>query len=216
MTDNNMAKVGYIFKANYYESFDEDKEWMQKYGCVHVVEEEVEHETLRPMWKQMMSNLDRGDEIVVAKFSNAVRGSRELASLIEYCRIKHVRIISIHDRIDSQGKLFPDTTVAQVLEMFGSLPAEAVALRRASAHVMHLQQNIRPKTSGKKTVTRAEREKIIVDMYNSGYSLEEIWKASGFKSKSSVFRVLKSYHVKLNRRRPSELVRQEREKGNKS
>ena len=37
-----------------------------------------------------------GDEVVVAKFSNALRGSRELSAFIELCRIKVVRIISIH------------------------------------------------------------------------------------------------------------------------
>ena len=103
-----MAKVGYIFKADRYDGFEADKEWMQKYGCVQVIEELVENEALRPRWKQLVANLERGDEIVVAKFSNALRGSRELSAFIELCRIKVVRIISIHDRIDSRGKLFPD------------------------------------------------------------------------------------------------------------
>ena len=70
-----MAKVGYIFEANSYDAFDADKEWMRQYGCVQVVEESVGHETLRPRWKQLMSNLERGDELVVSKFSNAVRGT---------------------------------------------------------------------------------------------------------------------------------------------
>ena len=114
-----MAKVGYIFKADRYDGFEADKEWMQKYGCVQVIEELVENEALRPRWKQLVANLERGDEIVVAKFSNALRGSRELSAFIELCRIKVVRIISIHDRIDSRGKLFPETTAADVLDMFG-------------------------------------------------------------------------------------------------
>ena len=105
-----MAKVGYIFKADRYDGFEADKEWMQKYGCVQVIEELVENEALRPRWKQLVANLERGDEIVVAKFSNALRGSRELSAFIELCRIKVVRIISIHDRIDSRGKLFPETS----------------------------------------------------------------------------------------------------------
>ena len=33
-----MAKVGYIFKADRYDGFEADKEWMQKYGCVQVIE----------------------------------------------------------------------------------------------------------------------------------------------------------------------------------
>ena len=97
-----MAKVGYIFKANHYDSYEADKEWMLKFGCVQVIEEETDHELMRPQWKQLMNALDRGDELVVSKFSNAVRGVRELAVCIEMCRIKVVRLISIHDRIDSR------------------------------------------------------------------------------------------------------------------
>ena len=108
-----MAKVGYIFKENN-DSFDAEREWMQRYGCVQIVEETVEHETLRPMWKQLMANLQRGDEIVISKFSNAARGLRELAAFIELCRIKIVRVISIHDRVDTRGELFPGTTAADV------------------------------------------------------------------------------------------------------
>ena len=104
-----MAKVGYIFKAAGYDGFDADKEWMEQYGCVQVVEEENGNEKLRPQWKQLMASLERGDELVVSKFSNALRGSRELAAFIEFCRVKVVRIISIHDKIDSRGDLFPET-----------------------------------------------------------------------------------------------------------
>ena len=69
-----MAKVGYIFKENN-DSFDAEREWMQRYGCVQIVEETVEHETLRPMWKQLMANLQRGDEIVISKFSKRVNSN---------------------------------------------------------------------------------------------------------------------------------------------
>lgn len=43
-----MAKVGYIFKAAGYDGFDTDKEWMEQYGCVQVIEEENGHEKLQP------------------------------------------------------------------------------------------------------------------------------------------------------------------------
>ena len=182
-----MAKVGYIFEANSYDAFDADKEWMRQYGCVQVVEESVGHETLRPRWKQLMSNLERGDELVVSKFSNAVRGLRELAALIELCRIKVVRIISIHDKIDTDNKLFPDTT-----------PAEVAVLRKSSNKIIRLQQSISIPIS-KKSMSKTERDKKIVDMYNNGYSIRDIWKESGVQSKSTVYSILNKYKVQLNR-----------------
>ena len=193
-----MAKVGYIFHADQYDGFDADKRWMEEYGCVQVVEELSEHEKHRPAWKQLMANLGRGDELVVAKFSNAVRGVRELAVLLELCRVKVVRLVSIYDRIDSRGTLFPDTKTGDVLEMFGSLPEEAAALRMATAHVLRLKMSQKQeKTKGRKM--KADREERIVHMYEEGLSIDAILEASGFSSRSSVFRILNKYGVKLNR-----------------
>lgn len=81
--------------------------------------------------------------------------------------------------------------------MFGSLPEETAALRRANAHVEHLKTNV--KINKKIANERLEREKNIVNMYNSGHSINDIWKVSGFNSRSSVFRILNKYGVDLNR-----------------
>ncbi|MCS2613254.1 recombinase family protein [Bacteroides fragilis] len=192
-----MAKVGYIFRANN-AGFDAEREWMQQYGCVQIIEETVEHETLRPLWKQLMSNLRRGDELVVSKFSNAVRGLRELAAFIEICRIKIVRVISIHDRVDTRGELFPDTTVADVLWIIGAFPEEIAALRNFSTHIEKLRQNIKAPVTPQ-VLAKADREKLIVDMYINGHSFNDILAASGFSSKSSIWRILNKHNVKLDR-----------------
>jgi len=194
-----MAKVGYIFMANQYDMLEADKEWMLQYGCVQVFEESTNHEILRPLWKQLMASIERGDEIVVSKFSNAVRGTRELATFLELCRIKDARIISIHDGIDTKDELFPDTKVSDVIKMFGSLPEEIAALRKSSSHIMHLQQYIKQPSKTGGSISKTERERMIVDMYNNGHSIDDIFEMSGFSSRSSVFRILNKYGVKLNR-----------------
>lgn len=194
-----MAKVGYIFMANQYDMLEADKEWMLQYGCVQVFEESTVHEILRPLWKQLMASIERGDEIVVSKFSNAVRGTRELATFLELCRIKDARIISIHDGIDTKDELFPDTKVSDVIKMFGSLPEEIAALRKSSSHIMHLQQYIKQPSKTGGSISKTERERMIVDMYNNGHSIDDIFEMSGFSSRSSVFRILNKYGVKLNR-----------------
>lgn len=198
-----MAKVGYIFLSDYIDNIDSDRKWMTDYGCCRIVEELAEHEKQRPLWKQLMECLLRGDELVLSKFSNAVRGSRELSSFLELCRVKMVRVISIQDRIDSKGELFPETTIVDVLNMYGSLPEETTALRKASSHVDQLKTIVKPsvRVGGKKTKVsdKSNREKNIVNMYNNGYSMDDIFKVSGFSSRSSVFRILNKYGVNLNR-----------------
>lgn len=194
-----MAKVGYIFMAEHCDMLEADKEWMLQYGCIQVFEESTDHEILRPLWKQLMASIGRGDEIVVSKFSNAVRGTRELATFFELCRIKDARIISIHDGIDTKNELFPDTKVSDAIKMFGSLPEEIAALRKSSSHIMHLQQYIKQPSKSGSSISKTERERMIVDMYNNGHSIDDIFEMSGFSSRSSVFRILNKYDVKLNR-----------------
>ena len=178
-----MAKVGYIFLAEAYESVESDKAWMEKFGCVKIVEENAEDEKLRPEWKALLMSLERGDELVLSKFSNALRGTRELSYFLELCRIKVIRIISIHDKVDSKDEVF-------------SLPAEVATLRKASTHIMRLRT---AKTKTKSTKSRQEREATIVNMYNGGHAIDDIWAVSGFKSRSSIFRILRKYGITLNR-----------------
>ena len=74
-----------------------------------------------------------------------------------------------------------------------------MALRKASAHVQNLQRNFAERPKTKAAETKQERESVIVSMYNSGHTIDDIWTASGFRSRSSVFRILNKYGVKLNR-----------------
>ena len=195
-----MAKVGYIMKSDLYEHLDSDKQWMNEFGCVNVFEEEFDDEHTRPLWKQLMISLNRGDTLVISKFSNALRGSRELAIFLEFCRVKVIRLISIHDHIDSQNELFPETKPSDVLLMVGSLPHEALALRKSASHNTRLQKQIKqPEKTTTPQARRLEREQTVVNMYASGHSISDIWTASGYKSRSSVFRILNKYNVLLDR-----------------
>lgn len=211
-----MAKIGYIMVTAHYDKTEADRQWMQDYGCLRIIEEKDEDEKARPLWKQLMVALERGDELVISKFSNALRGSQELAIFLEFCRVKVIRIISIHDRIDSRNELFPETKPSDVLEMIGSLPDEALALRKASEHVTKLQERmivtLPPVSTSKKK--RLEREKTVINLYAAGHPIDEIWRASGFHSRSSVFRILNKHGIKLNRGKHSGPIKKwsEREK----
>lgn len=203
-----MAKIGYIFRTSDYAEYEDDKIWMRQYGCVKIVEDSNRHEEMRPQWKQLLTTLGRGDEIVVAKFSNAVRGSVELAQFIEYCRIKVVRIVSIRDKVDSRNELFPDTSVSDVLYMFGSLPEEITALRKASSHIVEFQKNIKlmddeEEGKNKKKMPKSERDKTVISLYRNGYLPKDICEACGFKSRGTVYNILTKYGILPDRGRNS-------------
>ena len=110
-----------------------------------------------------------------------------------------MRLVSLHDGIDSDNELFPETKVSDVLNMVARLPEEANAVRKMVSHQGKLTKGI--KVLSQAAYGRLERKKLVANMYKSGYTIEDIWKASGFRSRSSIFRVLKDAGVELKRSR---------------
>ena len=192
-----MAKVGYVMNYAGYRA-NTDKEWMKRFGCNEIMEEQQDDE-LRTEWNKLLDRLNKGDELVVPKLSHVLRETRQLSYLLEYCRLKEIRLISIHDRIDSGNELFPETQMSDILNVVALLPKEAFDIRKSSDAVRKVKSRMR--TLSPVDYNRIERKEFVVNMYKSGHLINEIWKASGFRSRSSVFRVLKEAGITLNRGR---------------
>ncbi|WP_373200130.1 recombinase family protein [Phocaeicola vulgatus] len=192
-----MAKVGYVMNYAGYRA-NTDKEWMKRFGCNEIMEEQQDYE-LRTEWNKLLDRLNKGDELVVPKLSHVLRETRQLSYLLEYCRLKEIRLISIHDRIDSGNELFPETQMSDILNVVALLPKEAFDIRKSSDAVRKVKSCMR--TLSPVDYNRIERKEFVVNMYKSGHLINEIWKASGFRSRSSVFRVLKEAGITLNRGR---------------
>lgn len=192
-----MAKVGYVMNYAGYRA-NTDKEWMKRFGCNKIMEEQQDYE-LRTEWNKLLDRLNKGDELVVPKLSHVLRETRQLSYLLEYCRLKEIRLISIHDRIDSGNELFPETQMSDILNVVALLPKEAFDIRKSSDAVRKVKSRMR--TLSLVDYNRIERKEFVVNMYKSGHLINEIWKASGFRSRSSVFRVLKEAGITLNRGR---------------
>ena len=208
-----MATTGYMFLSRNLQSHDEDLAWMKDFGCESIIEESGSQEKLRPEWRSMLAGLRKGDTVVVSRLGNALRGIRELGAFLDLCNEVGVRVVSIHDGIDSGNILFPDTTQADILRTIGGLSAEATSIRRSENRMLMKRKG---KVNLVKDALRVDREKAIVNMYNSGVSMDDIWRMSGFKSRTSVFRVLNRNGVKLNRGRHQGPIkkRSERKKTN--
>lgn len=192
-----MAKVGYVMNYAGYRA-NTDKEWMKRFGCNEIMEEQQDYE-LRTEWNKLLDRLNKGDELVVPKLSHVLRETRQLSYLLEYCRLKEIRLISIHDRIDSGNELFPETQMSDILNVVALLPKEAFDIRKSSDAVRKVKSRMR--TLSPVDYNRIERKEFVVNMYKSGHLINEIWKASGFRSRSFVFRVLKEAGITLNRGR---------------
>ena len=81
------------------------------------------------------------------------------------------------------------------------LPEEFLALRKSAEHVANLQEKMivsLPPVSSTK-MQKLDREKTVINLYVAGHPIDEVWRASGFRSRSSVFRILNKHGIKLNR-----------------
>lgn len=192
-----MAKIGYLVSLFHNDKTEKNREWMKQFGCMDIIEEQSGQEWLRPEWNKLLTNLNCGDVLVIPKLSHVIRETRQLSFFLELCRIKTIRLIAIQDKIDSGNELFPETQVSDVLHTFALLPKEINAVRKTFGHIRKLKGRI--KVLSQAAYNRVERRKLIVNMYKSGHTIDDIWKACGFKSRSSVFRVLNEAGVNLNR-----------------
>ena len=190
-----MAKYGYLFLTKNLSTKDEDLAWMKGFGCDNIIEEDGAQEKYRPQWRRMLTRLGKEDVVVVSKLSNALRGIRELGVFLDLCREYKVRLVSIQDRIDTGGELFPDTGANDVIETISRLSSEATSVRRAEQGLKS-SRKVRPNA---KRGLRQYRDKTIISMYNAGHSIDDIWEASGYACRASIFRVLNRNGVTLNR-----------------
>lgn len=192
-----MARVGYIMSFKHLEEdLKADIQWMKDHGCCTIYIEDEHNEKHRIEWKDMLEQLACGDEIVISKFSHAVRGSREFSVFCDYLRREQVSVISIHDEIDTTGKFFAEKSMIDFMNMLATLPTEVMALRQAHEHEARLKARRHPRTISQ---TKSERNNKIVRMYKQGESIDKIWKMSGFRSRQSIFNVLEAAGVCLNR-----------------
>ena len=89
------------------------------------------------------------------------------------------------------------------------LPEEFLALRKSAEHVVNFQEkmivSLPPVSSAK--MQKLDREKTVINQYVAGHPIDEVWRVSGFRSRSSVFRILNKHGVKLNRGNHSEPIK---------
>ena len=80
------------------------------------------------------------------------------------------------------------------------LPEEVLALRKSAEHVVNLQEKMivsLPLVSSAK-MQKLNREKTFINRYVAGHPIDEVWRASGFRSRSSVFRILNKHGIRQN------------------
>lgn len=189
-------RIGYIMFSSLPECKNEDDiNKLEAAGCDKIFIEQAEDEGKRPKWKRLLKEVGRNDEIVILRLSNALRGLVQLASFFEMCRIKKIRVISLKDKFDTYDEMFPSST-SQLVDAIGSFPGDILASKISTSRINAARK--KKKTSFQ--ITREEREKRCVELYNNGIGLKDIKEETGFSSNSSIYRVLKNNGINVNRK----------------
>lgn len=183
-----MKQIGYINLSQYIEQRDNLLDIINKHECAFVYVEEA-HDTSRSRWKDFVDDLEEGDVAVLCSFDNAFRNIHDMVFFLKYCSKKGVRIVSLQDALDTHDILFPMTKTGNILE----LVCKMFSKRDRNSHDDIEAQLYSNKYSDK----MLKRYKMVINMYNAGYSVKEIMERTGYRGKSNIYRILHLYDVKL-------------------
>lgn len=199
-----MKRYGYIFAAMPDGELAKTTTRMEGYGLSHLYNDRPCDEVSRPQWHNLLNRLETGDEIILARISNAVRGMSELSAFLELCRMLSVRIVSIGDAYDSHGEIFPEQSPDALEPVLAQLPKDVAQIRNM------ISARTAPARPLRNSVETKQLHQTVINMYVSGTPLESIMRSAGFSTKKSIFDILKKYNVP----RRSTLRRKEPEREN--
>lgn len=183
-----MKNIGFVNAAQNIEQTEQMLNLMKKYGCVSVHIEEV-RSCNRSRWKDFVDGLDDFDVAVLYSFDNAFRNIHDMIFFLKFCSKKNIRIISVEDKVDSNSLLFSDTKTKDVFDVV----CKMFSKRDRNSHD-DIEADL---YSNKHSDRRLKRYRMVINMYNAGYSVKEIMERTGYRGKSNVYRILHLYDVSL-------------------
>lgn len=112
------------------------------------------------------------------------------------CVNHNIRLVSLHDRIDTKREVFPSTAG----DLFGLLNVFGVEAYRVARQKKN--RNFKPGESLRKMMSkqkRMKRDRDVINLYISGESIDAIIKSSGNLCRSTIYRILDRYGIATDR-----------------
>ena len=185
---SNMKHIGYINNAQDNEPTELLKSLMRQYHCcaIYVEQDDIK----RSAWKSFVDNLDEGDVAVLLSFDNAFFSFSEMIFFLKLCTKRKVRIISISDAVDSFDELFPEeSSTRSTLSAIVSMSAS-----KTNKNYNDIDAEL---VSDKRCDRKLKRYRMVINMYNAGYSIKDIMNKTGYKGKSTIYKILHLYDVEM-------------------
>ena len=140
-------------------------------------------------WKRFVSELNEGDVAVLLSFNNAFNSFSDLKFFLKLCSSKCIRIVSLHDSLDSSDELFPQQSTQGILSAIAGM-----SMGKNTGEFDDFEAEL---ISDKRNEKLLKKYRMVINMYNAGYSIREIMSRTGYRGKSNIYRILHRYNVEL-------------------
>ena len=183
-----MECIGYINTAYYIEHFEEIVLSMKQLPCSSIYYDEKDDDD-RQKWKSFVGTLNNNDTAVLMSFDNAFCSFNDLMFFLKLCSSKNIRIISLCDSLDSSDELFPKLGTKNTLDAIAKM-----TVAKGKAAFDDFQAEL---LSDKYHEKKLKKYRMVINMYNAGYSIKEIMSRTGYHGKSNIYRILHMFNVEL-------------------
>ena len=137
---------------------------MKELHCSKIFMDDVGERT---NWGLFCKAIENGGTAVLYSFDNALLdGGVDFRTFIKFCAMNEVRIISLGDKVDSEDIMFPPRTSATLLTI-----ANLSAKRNPGRY-----NDYREDATDALSLKRLKEAALVVNMYNAGYTLNDIKK----------------------------------------
>lgn len=170
-----MNKLGYIHDSSDVDTTNSYIDSFKKDGCTNYFIE-PNNGSPREEWKNFIENLKPGDCAYFVSFKNAFPSLNDFIIFAKFCDKKKISIISIEDGIT------PSSQISELLKAISTLSNSKT------------DSDTEIEINSKK-IRILKKQMRIINMYRSGFSIEEIMNINGFKSKTSIYNIFSLYGI---------------------
>lgn len=180
--------IAYIGGANTAENKFKVASFLDGISCESIMMEERKGKA-RPVWDSFIDALHSGDTAVLYSFDSVFRNFSDMMFFIKYCIESGVKMVSVHDQLDSYGEHFPQTKSIHALDLVCR-----IFKKRDKRAPDDLESALYAQTFKER---KAKRYCMVINMYRAGYTPSAIMEKTGYQSKSCIYKILRQNGITL-------------------
>ncbi|MDR0603544.1 MAG: recombinase family protein [Bacteroidales bacterium] len=192
-------RIGYARVSTPAQKLDIQEELLMKNGCELIFKDKYTGTRFnRPGFDECLKKIRKGDTIVVCKLDRLGRSLRGVLELLDKFNKDGITFISLQDNISTEGHY--GKLMTNILGALAQFERDIIIERTSAGRRMAKEKGVkfgRPKGS----INKEHEAKIetCVNLYKSGYTLNNIQKTLNIKSLETIYKYLRKNGIEPNR-----------------